>query len=93
MKYRVRVGKAFPCYVTEESTSPAVIVNVTHQAQLGERQDKKRLSTLLVAGLIIIFGTTVPATVYGLATGDFAPLKSIAGSTRELLEFGMKMLK
>jgi hypothetical protein len=41
----------------------------------------------------LIAGATVPATVYGVATGDYAPLKSIADTSKNLLEGGVKLMK
>jgi hypothetical protein len=97
MKFDVKVGKDFHCYVAEEIPTPSLIVNLTNNAGALPPQapSSSKRPRHWAIGAVIVFtvGPTLPATVYGVATGDFAPLASIAHVTRDLLEVSMKLLK
>lgn len=94
MNFQVKVGEEFPCYVAEDTPHPPLIVNVTQNSlPAAEVAPKKHGTRYLGFALVVILGSTLPATVYGLATGDFTALKTIAHTTRDLLEFGMKLLR
>jgi hypothetical protein len=97
MKFRVCVGREFQCYAAEESSSPVVIqVSQSVAPTIDARTSKKTpsvTSLVFAAVAALIAGATVPATVYGVATGDYAPLKSIADTSKNLLEGGVKLMK
>jgi hypothetical protein len=97
MKFRVLVGEEFPCYVAEEHPS-SVVINVTQTAASGAAEVKtsarpKRVIWTAVISALLLGGATLPATIYGMATGDYSSLKSIADASRDLLQTGAKLLK
>lgn len=99
MKFQVKVGQEFPCYVAEEQTIPLVL-QVTQTVNLPstevEARDRHKpsrdASTTLWIALLIFSVGVFPPVVYGWATGDFSALKSIAESGRDLLFAGFKLM-
>lgn len=99
MKFQVKVGQEFPCYVAEEQQIPLVL-QVTQTVNLpsteGEARDRHRASrfaspTLAIALLLFSVGV-LPPVIYGWTTGDFSALKSLAESGRDLLFAGFKLM-
>lgn len=79
MEYEVRVGREVDG-ITEETHNHHTEVIVTIVASKDEPAQRKMWAALVVAVLIII----VPATVYGVTTGDFFYLQSITDGINRL---------
>jgi hypothetical protein len=97
MKFSVQVGKEFPCYEAQDS-QPPVVVHVTNHltaaaADVSAGAAKKRGPLWAVLLVVALVTATVPATLYGVATGDYSTLKSIAEASRDVLQYGAKYLK
>ena len=97
MKFSVKVGKEFPCYEAENSHHP-VVVHVTNHltapvAAVSADVAKKRGPNWVLLATAVLTTAIVPAMLYGVATGDYSTLKSIAEASRDVVQFGSKFLK
>lgn len=99
MKFQVKVGQEFPCYVAEEHTIPLVVqltqsVNLpsTEGASHDRDQSAHPASATKWLALLIFSVGFFPPMFYGWATGDFSALKSLAESGRDLLLAALRLM-
>lgn len=101
MRYQVKVGQEFHCYVVEDHTTPVVFqVSQTQTINLPptdvkDSSDSKsswfRTKTLVVAALISSI-CLFPSLVYGWVTGDYSALKTLAESGLDLLQVSLRLI-
>jgi hypothetical protein len=83
VKFEVRTGRAFDGKVT-------VVVETTTP----ERKSAPFRKWWIVAAIVAVLLTLIVAVLYGAATGDFAILKTIAESARDVfVEVAAKFAK
>lgn len=98
MKFVVSVGQEFPCYVAEEIPSSLVIhvtQNAHREAESNATAPKRSTAHFWVIGgaCVLVGGAALPATLYGMATGDFSSLRAIADASRDVVQFLSRLLK
>jgi hypothetical protein len=99
MRFQVKVGQDFPCFVAEDQPpSVAVTINNSQAAPTSPPPGKSRHSPL---GYTLIFAAALFAALVAVlaplawwaATGDTTYLKSIAQVGGDLLKLGVELLK
>lgn len=92
MKFEVKVGTEFKVSESTDNKPVPVTVHVTVANPESPSNKKHPKWKWVVTALVVVsLFASVPALAYGLATGDYALLKALAGHLNDILAQAAKL--